>query len=72
MSTFAKLFALATDLEQAAMLNEAGRTLRRVSDNNAMLDIQLCRVADALDSDGKALVVRLAAFLASDEERRAR
>jgi hypothetical protein len=62
VKTFAKLFALATHEEQAELLNEAGRTFRRVCDAEFYADLQLCRVADGLDADGRWLIERLRKF----------
>jgi hypothetical protein len=62
-STFAKLFALADYREQAELLNEAGRTLRRVCDNEYYAELQLCRVTDELDDHGRWLVGRLHKFI---------
>ena len=70
MSTLAKLFAMADADEQSGMLNEAGKTLRRVCDNEHYADIQLCRIADGLNEDGKWLVRRVAEFLECDEGKR--
>jgi hypothetical protein len=71
MSTIGKLFAFATEIEQAEFLNEAGRTFRRVCDSNSFAEMQLCRVADLLDDDGRRVVTTLAGFIESDKERHA-
>jgi hypothetical protein len=68
-STFAKLFALAESTEQAEFLNEAGRTLGRVCTDGDM-DIQLCRIVDSLDQNGRKLLKRLVEFIDYDAERK--
>lgn len=68
-----KVFALCTDEEQAEFLNEAGRTLRRVTARLTSefegYGMQLCRIVDHLDDDGRRLVRELAGFVESDETR---
>jgi hypothetical protein len=67
------MFALSSAEEQAEMLNEAGRAARRTWQRafteDASLDSQCLAVVDELDADGKALIKRLASFIASDEGR---
>ena len=67
------IFALASADEQAEMLNEAGRAARRTWQQafaaDASLDSQCLAIVDKLDTDGKALIGRLASFIASDEGR---
>ncbi len=63
MKTFGKLLALATDEEQAELINEAGRTLIRTTESSLNMDIQLCRIADRLDVHGKAFIKKLAEFV---------
>lgn len=58
-SILGKVFAICDYQEQAGLLNEAGRTLRRVCDSEFYADLQLCRIADELDEHGKWLVERL-------------
>ncbi len=62
ISTFAKAFAMAEASEQAEFLNEAGKTLTRVTDGPSCAELQLCRIADLLDPHGKKLVRKLAEF----------
>lgn len=58
-----QVFALADYREQALFLNVAGKTLKRVCESSAYVDIQLCRLADELDEHGRDLVRRLASML---------
>jgi hypothetical protein len=57
-----KVFALCTDEEQAQFINEAGKALRRVCTlaDGAGEDMQLMRIADRLDMNGKRFIKRLA------------
>ena len=63
-SILAQVFALSSDEAQAAFLNTVGCTARRTWRD---FDLQLCRVADRLNRDGKEFVKRLAEFVVSDE-----
>lgn len=55
-----RVFALCTDEEQAAFLNEAGRALRIACRTvTAGEEMQLFRIADHLDSDGKRFIQKL-------------
>lgn len=69
-SMLGKVFALCTDEEQAAFLNEAGRALRaacRTGDGNGDT-MQLLMIVDHLDGNGRSLIKRLAEAIVSDEE----
>lgn len=71
MSTFGKLLGLADATEQAELLNEAGRTLRRMAQvEDAHADMQFCRIVDKLDADGRWWCERLASLIESDKEPR--
>lgn len=64
-----RVFALADAEEQAAFLNVAGRTLRtvcRVHDGRE--DMQIMRIVDRLDPDGKRFVRELAEWIRHDAE----
>jgi hypothetical protein len=68
-SMLGMLFAFAEATEQAEFLNAVGRNARRTWTPGAMgYDMQLCRIADALDSDGKTFVRRLGEFVVSDNK----
>lgn len=59
-----KVFALCTDDEQAAFLNEAGRALRLACrEVDAGEEMQLFRIAGHLDSNGRRFVEKLAGML---------
>ena len=56
----ARLVALANDEEQAAFLNEMGRSLRllcHIDDGSEFM--QLARISDHLDDNGKRLIRKL-------------
>jgi len=66
-SLLSKAFAMADGSTQAALLNDAGRNLRRVC-GEERFDAQCCFIVDDLNGDGRDLIKRLAAFIAADEQ----
>jgi len=63
-SIMAQVFALSNDEVQAEFLNTIDCTARRTWKD---YDLQLCRIADKLNHDGREMVKRLADFVISDE-----
>lgn len=55
-------FACAESQDQAHFLNESARALKQGC-KLGNLDLQMCRIADSLNSDGKWLVKTLAEFV---------
>lgn len=62
-----KVFALSDAEEQAGFLNSAGRNLRRAC-VDGIEDMQLFRIVDHLDGNGRDLIKRLAATIECDEQ----
>ncbi len=69
-SILGQVFAMCTDEEQAAFLNSAGREARRMWRDTELCgyDMQVSRIVDHLDGDGRELVRRLADCIRSDED----
>jgi hypothetical protein len=55
-------FAEADDHQQAAMINDMGRLLFMLCGGDSKMDSQLCYVSDKLDTAGRRLIDRIAAF----------
>ncbi len=60
-----RVFALSSDEEQAAFLNEVGRVMRTFDSatDGSGYAMQLCRISDHLDSNGRKFIKRLSEFL---------
>jgi len=59
-----RVFALSTDEEQAAFLNVVGRVMKgwdRITDGSGY-DMQIYRIANRLDMNGREFVRRLATY----------
>ena len=64
-STLEKLFSMLDDTEQAAFLNETGKTCRVSWRHGAASEsMQFCRIAEKLDEDGQRFVTELAEYVA--------
>lgn len=61
--TMGMVFALASDEEQANMLNAAGHMMHRTFGGRNYEEMQACRIAQRLDPRGKAFILLLAEFL---------
>jgi hypothetical protein len=68
-SMLGKVFALSDAEEQAEFLNVAARTLKAVCRvHDGYEDMQMCRIAEYLDGDGRRFIKDLAEFVKVDEE----
>jgi hypothetical protein len=61
-----KVFALCDADEQAAFLNEAGRALSVVCVDDDKADMQLLRIGDRLDDNGRWFIRQLATFVRTE------